>query len=33
MTDVRGDVIRFGIGLYIDDEDINRFAGFAKDLT
>jgi selenocysteine lyase/cysteine desulfurase len=33
MTDVRGDVIRFGIGLYIDDEDIDRFAGFARELT
>ena len=33
MIDVRGDVIRFGIGLYIDDEDIDRFAGFARELT
>ena len=32
ITDVRGDVIRFGIGLYIDDEDIDRFADLAADL-
>ena len=33
ITDVRGDVIRFGIGLYIDEEDVDRFAGLASDLT
>ena len=33
ITDVRGDVIRFGIGLYIDEADIDRFAGYAKDLS
>ena len=32
ITDVRGDVIRFGIGLYIDGEDIDRFADLAGDL-
>ena len=32
ITDVRGDVIRFGIGLYIDGEDIDRFADLAADL-
>ena len=32
ITDVRGDVIRFGIGLYTDEEDIDRFASLAKDL-
>ncbi len=33
ITDVRGDVIRFGIGLYNDEADIDRFAGFAKELS
>ena len=32
ITDVRGDVIRFGIGLYIDEQDISRFANLATDL-
>jgi len=32
ITDVRGDVIRFGLGLYTDEEDIDRFASLAKNL-
>ena len=30
ITDVRGDVIRFGLGLYTDEGDIDRFASLAK---
>ena len=32
ITDVRGDVIRFGLGLYNDSEDLDRFEALAKDL-
>ena len=29
VTDVRGDVLRIGLGLYHDEEDIDHFAGLA----
>ena len=32
ITDVRGDVLRVGFGLYHDEEDVERFAGLAKEL-
>jgi selenocysteine lyase/cysteine desulfurase len=32
ITDVRGDVLRIGLGLYHDDSDIDRFAGLARNL-
>ena len=32
ITDVRGDVLRIGLGLYNDAEDIGRFAGLAAKL-
>ena len=32
VTDVRGDVLRLGLGLYNDAEDIGRFAGLAAKL-
>lgn len=33
ITDVRGDVIRIGLGLYHDDGDIDRFALLAAELS
>jgi selenocysteine lyase/cysteine desulfurase len=33
ITDVRGDVLRVGFGLYHDEEDVERFATLAKALT
>jgi len=33
ITDVRGDVLRVGLGLYHDDEDIERFAEIAATLS
>jgi selenocysteine lyase/cysteine desulfurase len=33
MTDVRGDVLRVGFGLYHDPEDVERFAGLARGLS
>ena len=33
VTDVRGDVLRIGFGLYHDDEDVELFAGLAKQLN
>ena len=30
VTDVRGDVLRIGFGLYHDEEDVDAFAGLAK---
>jgi selenocysteine lyase/cysteine desulfurase len=33
VTDVRGDVIRIGLGLYHDEADIERFAGLASALS
>ncbi|HVL78005.1 MAG TPA: class V aminotransferase [Sphingomicrobium sp.] len=33
ITDVRGDVLRIGLGLYHDDEDIDRFASVAAALA
>jgi len=33
ITDVRGDVLRIGLGLYHDDDDIVAFAGLAAALT
>lgn len=33
ITDVRGDVLRIGLGLYHDEGDIVPFAGLAKTLT
>jgi len=33
IADVRGDVLRIGVGLYHDAEDVERFAAFAEDLT
>jgi selenocysteine lyase/cysteine desulfurase len=30
ITDVRGDVLRVGLGLYHDDDDIERFATLAR---
>nr|WP_314441384.1 class V aminotransferase [uncultured Sphingomonas sp.] len=32
ITDVRGDVLRIGLGLYHDEEDVERFAALAKAL-
>ena len=32
VTDVRGDVIRIGLGIYHDESDIRRFAELAADL-
>ncbi len=33
VTDVRGDVLRIGIGLYHDPEDVDAFARLAKNLA
>jgi selenocysteine lyase/cysteine desulfurase len=33
ITDVRGDVLRIGFGLYHDEEDVERFAVLAKELS
>ena len=33
MTDVRGDVIRVGFGLYHDEDDVERFAALAEGLA
>jgi selenocysteine lyase/cysteine desulfurase len=33
ITDVRGDVLRIGFGLYHDADDVERFAALAKDLS
>ena len=33
VTDVRGDVLRIGFGLYHDEEDVERFAALAKELS
>ena len=33
VTDVRGDVLRIGLGLYNDDADIERFRGLAEGLS
>ena len=33
ITDVRGDVLRIGLGLYHDESDIDRFATMASDLA
>lgn len=33
VTDVRGDVLRIGIGLYHDMEDVDRLAAIAESLT
>ena len=33
ITDVRGDVLRIGLGLYHDDDDIDAFGGLAARLT
>jgi selenocysteine lyase/cysteine desulfurase len=33
ITDVRGDVLRIGFGLYHDDEDVEAFAALAAELT
>ena len=33
ITDVRGDVLRIGFGLYHDEEDVERFAALAKELS
>jgi len=32
VTDVRGDVLRIGFGLYHDEEDIDAFAALAAEL-
>jgi selenocysteine lyase/cysteine desulfurase len=32
ITDVRGNVLRIGLGLYHDDSDLDRFAALAADL-
>ncbi|WP_426266213.1 class V aminotransferase [Sphingomonas sp. LHG3443-2] len=32
VTDVRGDVLRIGLGLYHDDEDLERFVGCVRTL-
>jgi selenocysteine lyase/cysteine desulfurase len=32
VTDVRGDVLRIGFGLYHDEEDVDAFAGLARSL-
>jgi selenocysteine lyase/cysteine desulfurase len=33
ITDVRGDVLRIGFGLYQDEEDVEAFASLARDLA
>ncbi|GLR46701.1 hypothetical protein [Sphingomonas astaxanthinifaciens] len=33
ITDVRGDVLRVGLGLYHDEDDLERFAALAKALA
>jgi selenocysteine lyase/cysteine desulfurase len=33
ITDVRGDVLRIGFGLYHDEEDVEAFAALAKALS
>jgi selenocysteine lyase/cysteine desulfurase len=33
ITDVRGDVLRIGLGLYHDEADIDRFASIAAQLS
>ena len=33
VTDVRGDVLRIGFGLYHDEEDVERFAALAAELA
>ena len=33
ITDVRGDVLRVGFGLYHDEEDVERFAALARGLA
>jgi selenocysteine lyase/cysteine desulfurase len=33
VTDVRGDVLRIGFGLYQDEEDVDAFAALAKQLS
>ena len=33
ITDVRGDVLRVGFGLYHDEEDVTRFAAMARELS
>ena len=33
VTDVRGDVLRIGLGLYHDEADLERFADLAADLS
>ena len=33
ITDVRGDVLRIGFGLYHDEEDVERFAMLARELS
>jgi selenocysteine lyase/cysteine desulfurase len=33
ITDLRGDVLRIGLGLYHDEGDIDSFAGFARKLA
>ena len=32
ITDVRGEVLRLGFGLYQDDDDIDQLAGLLKAL-
>ena len=33
VTDVRGDVIRIGLALYHDEQDVDAFAALAKQLS
>jgi kynureninase len=33
VTDVRGDVLRIGFGLYHDEDDVAAFAALARDLS
>ena len=33
ITDVRGDVLRIGLALYHDEQDIDAFAALAADLS
>jgi selenocysteine lyase/cysteine desulfurase len=33
ITDVRGEVLRIGFGLYHDEEDVERFAALARELS
>jgi selenocysteine lyase/cysteine desulfurase len=33
ITDVRGDVLRIGLGLYHDEDDIGRLADLLEALT